>query len=295
MKKLAALLIALLLLMPAALAEAPDYSFLDSMTLEELQALQAEIESRILAADMPDGAHFSSSTGIWLVDIHPETGKRFVRNAKLILGTCIQGINQKDVGVRLLIDTESVSLMVYEYYAATQIASSTANQWCKVLMTDPTGRTSVLQGYARGSLIRFDGLDRQRILNALMKNGAVSFLIDLTVDDLHEYRFAIDNSLYFANAYAALLNPEEQRVDGRLPQGVFELGPGEYVVGRDIPAGRYVVTTFSSQPSISHYYQSGWLQFEALNPARCLRVNLMQDGQRIVVSGGTLIFDEYDW
>lgn len=294
MKRLAALLISLLLLMTAALAEAPDYSFLDSMTLEELQALQAEIESRILAGEMPDGAHFSSSPGIWLIDVHPETGKRFVRNARLILGSCIQGSNQKDVGFRLLIDTESVSIMEYEYYAATQIASRTEDQWCTVLMTDPTGQTFVLKGYVRGSLIRFDGLDRQRILNALMKNGAVSFLIDLTVDALHEYRFAIDNSLYFANAYAALLNPEEQRIDGRLPQGVYELGPGEYVVGRDIPAGRYVVTTFSSQPSISHYYQSGWLQFEALSPARCLRANL-QEWQRIVISGGTLIFDEYDW
>ena len=68
MKKFVALLLVAVLSCAFVLtAAASDYSFLDGMTLEEMIALQSELETRISDAKNAAGASDPTNTGIWEV------------------------------------------------------------------------------------------------------------------------------------------------------------------------------------------------------------------------------------
>lgn len=212
MKRLVALVLGILMLACCVSACAEDYSFLDGMTLDQLTALQEELESRIAAAKADASASDPTDMGMWEIQYYVDefdnpTTDGFITNADWIVGTFSNSAaTDRTLYVSWVIDKEDVAVILFEY-GRSRVKSSYSSTEYSIVMLDPDGNKINMTGTMNkgGDRIFFSSEDKEKVLNALERNSSVSFRITETGKYASSsYLFKIGDTSYFSNAYDQL-------------------------------------------------------------------------------------------
>lgn len=212
MKKLFAILLVLCALMTFP-AVAEEYAYLDGMTLEQLTALQEEVESRISAAKAAAGANDPTNTGIWVVRYYVDefnlpTDEGYITTKNYVEGTFSNSATTNSkLWVLWLIDDDSVAIKLLEY-GRNVVKSSYDTTSYSILMLDPDGNRVSMSGtmYKGGDRIYIEDSKEYLVLNALRANGSVTFKI--TEEGRYansSYLFKMEDTSFFGNAYNQLM------------------------------------------------------------------------------------------
>jgi len=213
MRKIVALLLTVVLLFSGLSAFADDYSFLDSMTLDEMTALQKELESRISAAKAKAGASDPTNTGMWEIRYYVDefdnpTTEGYITNTKWIWGTFNNSATtNSDLKVKWLIDKDSIALKLFEYGSYQVKNSWIEAQDYSIAMLDPNGNKTNWTGYmlSGGDRIYLRGSDTyKKIIDTFSLNGSVTFRIVESDNQTTNYLFKMEDTSFFANAYSML-------------------------------------------------------------------------------------------
>ena len=195
MKKFVALLLVAVLSCAFVLtAAASDYSFLDGMTLEEMIALQSELETRISDAKNAAGASDPTNTGIWEVRYYVDG--TFSNSAT----------TNSELYVIWLIDKSDVAIKLVEY-GRSVVKSSYSSTNYNIVMLDPDGNRVYMTGtmWKGGDRIYIDSEYESTVIEALKRNGSVSFRIDEGGKyGNSSYLFKMEDTSFFDNAYSML-------------------------------------------------------------------------------------------
>lgn len=212
MKKIIALLMALTLLFGST-ALAADYSFLDDMTLDEMLALQTELEGRITAAKRNAADSDPNNLGIWTVRYYVDefqnpTTEGYITTSKYVTGTFSNSATtNSDLYVVWLIDESDVAIKLLEY-GRNVVKSSYDSTGYSITMLDPDGKKVSMYGtmYEGGDRIYIGSSYKDTVLNALKQNGSVSFsIVEEGKYASSSYLFKMEDTSYFSNAYTQLL------------------------------------------------------------------------------------------
>lgn len=158
MKKIIALLMALTLLFGTT-ALAADYSYLDGMTLEEMLALQTELEGRISAAKNAAADSDPTNLGIWTVRYYVDefqnpTTEGYITTSNYVVGTFSNSATtNSDLYVIWLIDSSDVAIKLLEY-GRNVVKSSYDSTSYSITMLDPDGNKVSMIG------TMYEGSDR---------------------------------------------------------------------------------------------------------------------------------------
>lgn len=208
--------IALILsLATAAIAETADYSFLDDMNLNELEALQTELSKRIKDARAANAAENPSDFGIWEIkyfvdEFNMPTSDGYVGNRNLISGTFSNSAtNNSELSVRLIVDSDGdVQIFLYEYGRSLVKNIFSKSKKYNVVMMDGAGTRRTLSSgaiYSNGDRLMFSSAsENANIIQSLSAGGTVRFAISED-DGFDSYIFAINETIGFGNAYNELM------------------------------------------------------------------------------------------
>ena len=166
-------------------AAASDYSFLDGMTLEEMIALQSELETRISDAKNAAGASDPTNTGIWEVryyvdEFNNPTTEGYITTKDYVVGTFSNSATtNSELYVIWLIDKSDVAIKLVEY-GRSVVKSSYSSTNYNIVMLDPDGNRVYMTGtmWKGGDRIYIDSEYESTVIEALKRNGSVSFRID---------------------------------------------------------------------------------------------------------------------
>lgn len=151
MKRLVALVLGILVLTCCVSAYAEGYSFLDGMTLEQLMALQEELETRISAAKTEAGASDAADLGMWVISHYVDefknpTDQAYIQNAKRIVGTFSNSATTDSLlYVKWLIDENDIAIILYEY-GSERVKSTYDSIDYSIVMLDPDGNKVSMTG-----------------------------------------------------------------------------------------------------------------------------------------------------
>ena len=210
MKKFVALLLVAVLSCAFALtAAATDYSFLDDMTLEEMMALQSELETRISSAKNAAGASDPTNTGIWELryyfdEFHNPTTEGYITTKDYVVGTFSNSATtDSELNVTWMIDKSDVAIQLAEY--GRNIVKSSYANFYEIVMLDPDGNKVSMAGKMQkgGDRIYICDEDKSTVIEALKRNGSVSFRI-VEIFGSSSYLFKMEDTSFFDNAYAML-------------------------------------------------------------------------------------------
>ena len=211
MKRLVAIVLGILMLTCCMSACAEDYSFLDGMTLDQLTALQAELETRIAVAKAEAGASDPTDTGMWRIKYYVDEFNNPTSQA-YIAGTAVgtfsnSATTNNTLYVRWLIDKNDVAIVLYEYGSERVKSSYDATDY-SIVMLDPDGKKVSMTGkmYKGGDRIFISSEeDKTKVLEAFKRNGSVSFRItEMGNYATSSYLFKMNDTSYFSNAYDQL-------------------------------------------------------------------------------------------
>ncbi len=213
MKRILSLLLGFALMsMCMITASAEDYSFLDDMTLEELEDLQEEIEIRIIAAKIDAEAQNPSDTGNWDIryyvdEFNNPTSEVYITNRLYIIGTFSNSATtNSELKVVWLVDENDVAIKLLEY-GNNVVKNSYEPTYYSILMLDPDGNKIKMSGtmYKGSDRIYIDEEYEDTVLEALGQNKSVSFKITETGKYASSsYLFTMEDTSYFNNAYKLL-------------------------------------------------------------------------------------------
>lgn len=213
MKKFVALLLVAVLSCAFVLtAAAADYSFLDGMTLEEMIALQSELETRISDAKNAAGASDPTNTGIWEVryyvdEFNNPTTEGYITTKDYVVGTFSNSATtNSELYVIWLIDKSDVAIKLVEY-GRSVVKSSYSSTNYNIVMLDPDGNRVYMTGtmWKGGDRIYIDSEYESTVIEALKRNGSVSFRIDEGGKyGNSSYLFKMEDTSFFDNAYSML-------------------------------------------------------------------------------------------
>lgn len=215
MKRMIAFLMVLVsLLATTSFAEVTDYSFLDGLSLTELEALQTEIDKRIVNARNSNAFADPSNLGMWELQYYVDefklpTDDGYIINSQYIEGTFSNSATtDSKLYVEVLVDDAGdVCFFMYEYGRNLVKNSSSRNRaYYDVIMMDNDGKRHTLRGHinSNGDRLNFDDETDAKIIAALSANGTVRFSIQED-DGMDSYLFAIKDTSYFSNAYNKLM------------------------------------------------------------------------------------------
>ena len=213
MKKFVALLLVAVLSCAFVLtAAASAYSFLDGMTLEEMIALQSELETRISDAKNAAGASDPTNTGIWEVryyvdEFNNPTTEGYITTKDYVVGTFSNSATtNSELYVIWLIDKSDVAIKLVEY-GRSVVKSSYSSTNYNIVMLDPDGNRVYMTGtmWKGGDRIYIDSEYESTVIEALKRNGSVSFRIDEGGKyGNSSYLFKMEDTSFFDNAYSML-------------------------------------------------------------------------------------------
>ena len=211
MKKIVALLVAVLLLIPMlafseATPTASSYAFLDDMSLQELLALQDEVASRLAASKANNAINNPDDLGMWELRYYVDefgnpTEQGYISNTKWIKGKFSNSAAEGSaLNVKFLIDIDDVAIQLYEYAGSNPVkAYNTTVYDVSILASDGQKYTCQATEYS-------DRLYLPRnVLDILGQNGETSFYIAETGSYANStYIFTIDDTSYIGNAVTLL-------------------------------------------------------------------------------------------
>lgn len=213
MKKISlAIVLILSLLCVSFSAMAQDYTYLDGMSLEEMLALQKELEGRISTAKAAAGASDPTNTGIWELryyvdEFNNPTTSGYMTTKDYVLGTFSNSATTNStLYVIWLIDKDSVAIKLAEY-GRNVVKSSYDKTNYDILMLDPDGKKVSMTGtmYKGGDRIYIDSGYENKVVDALARNGSVTFKItEKGKYASSSYLFKMEDTSYFSNAYNQL-------------------------------------------------------------------------------------------
>ena len=243
MKKILLILLCIVLCLASVTASAQEDLGLSMFTYDELVLLRDLIDAEIAARDRIDAK--PSSFGMWeIADYTDEfdipTGEQYVCNYKLLKGTFSSSVaNDRDLSVRLIVDTFYADIILYQYgeYQVKNISSLNSNEYTLVMMDGDQNRFDLKGSIsANGDRLRLENASRQIVLNALQKGGCIQFAIENKKYTTEKYRFTIENADGFSNTYDELLGDMKGAYTLPTIHGYYK-----YKVGIDIPEGVYNV------------------------------------------------------
>ncbi len=205
-RRLTAVIMILLIVSYSVIALANDYSFLEGMTLEELEVLKKEIDSRINQIKEKTALSDTQETGIWIIknyvdEFNNYTDEQYITTKEPIKGTFnTMGITNGELSVTILIDLYSISFKL-KIHSLSEVKSAFMDTNYKILMLDSAGQKTELSGvmYKGGDRVfLIDDLSNQ-FLQALLQGGAISFRIIESDNELNNYYFKIEDASYFQN------------------------------------------------------------------------------------------------
>lgn len=211
-KRLLAVVLSCCMLLCSFATAFADYSYLEEMTLEELLALQAELEKRIEAEKAALGANDPTNTGIWEVRYYVDefqnpTDKGYISTKSPVKGTFSNSATtDSELSVIWLIDKKNVAIKLAEY-GRSIVKSSYDTTSYSILMLDPDGKKVSMNGTMRrgGDRIYIEESNEATVLDALSRNGSVTFKI--TEEGKYassSYLFKMEDTSFFSNAYNML-------------------------------------------------------------------------------------------
>lgn len=186
------------------------YTYLDAMSLDELVSLQNDLESRIEELRRLEESSDPSNTGMWELTYYVDefglpTDTKYIRNAEYISGTFSNtATNNSDLNVRLLIDEDDVSIMLYEYSRSQVKNSYSKGTEYRVSVLDSSGERHILTGRMYSDRISFYPTDTNTLLGVLKAGGTIRFSIVESDRTTTKYNFVIEDCSYFSNAYDLL-------------------------------------------------------------------------------------------
>ena len=212
MKKFVSILLVVLVCSIAFSSIAADYSFLDGMSLEELIALQSELESRITVAKNAAGASDPTNTGIWKIKYYVDefnnpTTEGYITTKEYVKGTFNNSATTNSLlYVIWLIDKDDVAIKLAEY-GSNVVKSSYDTTYYSIVMLDPDGKKVSMTGtmYKGGDRIYIDTSYESTVLEALKRNSSVTFKItEKGKYASSDYLFKMEDTSFFENAYNML-------------------------------------------------------------------------------------------
>lgn len=212
MKRITVIILLVCALVVTAFAEGTDYSYLDGMDMQQLEALQDEVEKRISALKAQQQTIDPNDMGMWGVYYYVDefqlpTDEAYIRNKDWIVGTFSNSAaSNRTLKVKFLIDKSDLAIMLYEY-GNNQVKNSYSKmKYYDVVVMAPNGTRYNLEGYyySKGDRMYFNSTDEATLLGILKQNGTVRFSIKKQ-DSLDSYVFTLEDSSYFTNAYNALV------------------------------------------------------------------------------------------
>lgn len=214
-KKIAILVLSFFMFCTTAVADSVnDYSYLDGMTLEQLNALKTEVESRISQAKAVVEQNDTDDLGVWELRYYVDefnlpTSDGYLTNSLYVKGTFSNSATTNSkLNVVWLIDKNDVAFKLYEY-GHNLVKSSFDTTYYSILMLDPDGNRVYMSGkmYEGSDRIFVDDEYESVVLDALKKNGSVTFRVEETGKYASSsYLFTMEDTSYFTNAYKKLLN-----------------------------------------------------------------------------------------
>ena len=212
MKKIIILLLTLTLTLGLTAGALADYEYLDDMTLEEMLALQSELEGRISASKAAEGAADPTNLGVWQIryyvdEFNNPTTEGYITTKLYVEGTFSNSATtNSNLKVIWLIDKDDVAIKLLEY-GRNVVKSSYDSTSYAIAMLDADGNKTSMTGtmYKGSDRIYIDSAYESIVLNTLAKNGAVTFKI--TEEGKYassSYLFKMDDTSYFSNAYQQL-------------------------------------------------------------------------------------------
>ena len=212
MKKMIILMLTLALTLGFTVGALADYEYLDGMTLEEMLALQSELEGRISEAKAAAGAADPTNLGVWQIryyvdEFNNPTTEGYITTKLYVEGTFSNSATtNSNLKVIWLIDKDSVAIKLLEYGRNVVKSSYDATSY-SISMLDADGNKTSMTGtmYKGSDRIYIDSDFESIVLNALAKNGAVTFKITETGKYASSsYLFKMEDTSYFTNAYQQL-------------------------------------------------------------------------------------------
>ncbi len=211
MKKIVVLLFVVVLLIPTFASSEPTptaapYAFLDGMSLQELQALQDEVASRISIAKANEEASNQDNLGMWELSYYIDefgepTDQAFIKNINWIRGKFSNSATEGSaLNVLFLIDLDDVALKLFEYAGNNPVKVFSETTY-DVSIQDSNGikHTCKAKEYSDRLYLPRD------VLDIMGQNGKISFFISETGDYANStYKFTIDDTSYIGNAVALL-------------------------------------------------------------------------------------------
>lgn len=188
------------------------FTFLDSMSVDEMTSLIEEAQSRIAAKKAAEGASDPSNTGIWTIKYYVDefnnpTEDGYITTKEYVRGTFSNSATtNSDLLVVWLIDKDDVAIKLAEY-GRSVVKSSYSSTDYSIVMLDPDGKKVTMTGkmYKGGDRIYFDSQYESTIIDALKQNGSITIKIsELGKYASSSYLFKMEDTSFFENAYSRL-------------------------------------------------------------------------------------------
>lgn len=194
-----------------SLASDIDYSFLDGMTLEQLEALKKEVASRITDAKTEKVSADPEELGMWSF-WHYDDEFGLPTNENYIIGFAWgtfsnSAATNRSLSVHIIVDKKDIGFELYEYSNnLVKNFYSSKEKVYNVAMMDSEGTVHRFSGYYKvnGDKMYFSEENEKIIMKAFEQNGTVRFSITEERGGT-SYSFEINDTSYFANAYNALM------------------------------------------------------------------------------------------
>lgn len=212
MKWIISVILLICALLVTACAEGADYSYLEGMDLEQLEALQTEVEKRISSLKTQQQTLDPNDMGMWGVYYYVDefrlpTDEAYISNKDWIVGTFSNSaVSNRTLKVNFLIDDSDLAIVLYEYGDNRVNNYYSKKKYYDVVVMDANGVRYNLEGYyySNGDRMFFSSEDEATLVGILKQNGTVRFSIKMR-DSMDSYLFTLEDSSYFTNAYNAMM------------------------------------------------------------------------------------------
>ena len=172
--------------------------------VEEKKRKEAEEKERVRLANL-------NNTGIWKVsyyvdDFGEPTQQGYITTDKIIVGNFSNtAVQDRKLHVSILITSSSkIAIQLYEYAGNNPVKASSPDSYTVLLQGNDGARTE-LKAVNTSERLKFKKEASKQIHDAFMKGGTVKFRITEDDRQTDQYKFNIQKSDYYENAYRKLL------------------------------------------------------------------------------------------
>ena len=180
------------------------FKTIERKEVEEKKRKEAEEKERVRLANL-------NNTGIWKVSYYVNDFGALTQNPYITTDKNIEGtfsntaVQDRKLHARILITSPNhISIKLYEYAGNNPVKAFRSESYT-VLLQDNDGVRTELKAVNTSERLKLNEQDSKQIHNAFMKGGTVKFRITQDDRQTNKYKFDIQKSNYYENAYRKLL------------------------------------------------------------------------------------------